>query len=112
MTLTNVYISILIMVAVTFFTRVFPFLFYGHNKPPKIIFFVGKYIPPVVITILVIYCLKDVTWGRVPYGFNEMIAVLLVVMLHVWWRNPLLSIFGATLFYMYLVQSAVLNGLL
>jgi branched-subunit amino acid transport protein AzlD len=100
------------MAAVTFFTRVFPFLFYRHKKPPEIILFVGKYIPPVVITILVVYCLKDIDWGKAPYGFNEMLAVLLVFILHGWRRNPLLSIFGATLFYMFLAQTAVINRLM
>lgn len=112
MSLTNVYISIVIIAVVTFFTRVFPFLFYGHKEPPQVILFVGKYIPPVIITILVIYCLKDIEFYILPYGLNEIIAVLLVFLLHRWGRNPLISIFGSTLAYMFLTQTAVIQKIM
>jgi branched-subunit amino acid transport protein AzlD len=97
------------MTAITFFTRVFPFLFFGRKKPPEIIGFVGKYIPPVVITILVLYCLKDINLDKAPYGLEELLAVITVIVLHLWRGNPLLSIFGATVLYMSLLQSAVLT---
>lgn len=112
MSLTNVYLSIAIIAAITFFTRVVPFLFFRNRKPPEVILFVGKYIPPIVITILVIYCLKDIRWDKIPYGLNECIAVSLVIILHLWRRNSLISIFGATIAYMFLLQSDILSNIM
>lgn len=109
MTLTSALLATIIIACITFFTRVFPFLFFGQKQPPKLITFVGKYIPPIVITILVIYCLKDINFSVAPYGFNEILAVLTVATLHLWKNNPMISIFGATVLYMFLLQSEILR---
>lgn len=111
MSLNNVYVAIAVIAAITLFTRAFPFLFFDRSQPPELLLFVGKYIPPVIMTILVLYCLKDIKWGSVPHGLNEVLAVLAVVLLHAWKRNPLLSIFGSTVLYMLLVQTRILTAL-
>ena len=112
MSLTNVFIAIGIMAFITFLTRVFPFLFFRNGQPPEMILFIGKFIPPTLITILVVYCLKDIPLERLPYGFNELIAVLVVIVLHLKVGNPLVSIFGGTLLYMFLIQSSIIRTLL
>lgn len=66
--------------------------------------YLGKVLPPAVIGILIIFCLKDTSIVNSPYGIPEMLAVAVVVLLHVWKRNSLISILGGTVFYMYLVQ--------
>lgn len=89
----------------TFFTRVFPFALFGKGKEvPTIIKTLGDLLPPAVIAILVVYCLKTIDLRVMPHGFPELLAVLVVVFLHLWKRNNLLSIGGGTLFYMVLVQ--------
>lgn len=112
MSLTNVFIAIAIMAAITFLTRVFPFLFFRNGQPPEVILFIGKYIPPTLITILVIYCLKDINLVNTPYGCNELIAAIMVVALHLRLGNPLISIFGATAVYMFLIQSEIIGRLI
>jgi len=57
------------------------------------------------MTILVFYSIKDVAWFTSPFGLPEIIGILLVVILHLWKRNPLISIFGGTIVYMILVQA-------
>lgn len=109
---TNVFISIAIMASITFLTRVFPFLFFRKGEMPKIVLFIGKFIPPTLITILVIYCLKDVNFGNISNICNTLIAVVMVVIFHLRLRNPLVSIFGATLIYMVLIQSDVISKLI
>ncbi len=90
----------------TFFTRAFPFVLFGKGKEvPQIIKTLGDLLPPAVIAILVVYCLKGVDLRLMPYGLPELLAVLAVVFLHLWRRNNLLSIGGGTLIYMVLVQS-------
>lgn len=99
-------IAIIIAVAVTiFFTRLIPFLFFPKGKEvPPVIQYLGKVLPPAVIGMLVIYCLKAVSFASVSYWAPEFIAVAVVIVLHVWKRNNLLSIGVGTVLYMFLVQ--------
>jgi len=96
--------AILVMVVVNYMTRVLPFLFYRGKTPPAPILFLEQYFPPVIMTILVFYSLKDINFQAAPYGSYELSAVAVTVALHLIFKNYLLSIFGATLFYMGLVQ--------
>ena len=75
----------------------------GKEIPP-IIRYLGRVLPPAVIGMLVIYCLKNVSVLAAPFGLPEFIAVAAVIMLHVWKRNNLLSIGAGTALYMFLIQ--------
>ena len=99
--------AIILVVAVTiFFTRLIPFLFFPKGKEvPPVIQYLGKYLPPAVIGMLVVYCLKAVSFTQVSNFLPEVIAVSVVVVLHCWKRNNLLSIGTGTILYMFLVQS-------
>lgn len=85
-------------------TRAFPFALFSRRDPPRAIRFVEKYIPPAVMAILVVYCLKDIRWACWPSGLRELIALLAVVALHLWKKNAMLSIFGGTALYMVLIR--------
>ena len=101
-------LSILIIVIVgitTFVTRAIPFLIFRDGKKiPETVKYLGGALPPAVIGMLVIYCLKDVRISGAAHGLPELIAVAAVVVLHVWKRNNLLSIGVGTVLYMFLVQ--------
>jgi branched-subunit amino acid transport protein AzlD len=111
MPLSRVFIAIFIIAAVTFFTRVFPFLFFSRRKPPKILDFIQQYIPPMVMVIFVIYSIKDTSWTSAPFGLPEIISLLFVTIIHLWKNNPLISIFGGTILYMIFVQTGILKTL-
>lgn len=100
-------VIIIVLVAITTFaTRLIPFiLFPSGKKVPKTVEQLGKVLPPAVIGMLVIYCLKSVSPLTYPFGLPELIAGLLVVVLHIWKRNNLLSIGVGTVVYMVLVQT-------
>ncbi len=83
-------------------TRAFPFVLFSRRDPPRIIRFVERFIPPMVMAVLVVYCLKDVEWAVWPSGIRELSALALVVLLHLWKKNAMLSIFGGTAFFMLL----------
>lgn len=105
----SVFRSLMIIAVVAgtiFFTRLFPFLFFppGREIPPMVQY-LGKVLPPAVIGMLVIYCLKEVQLTAYPYGIPEAVSVLAVVLLHLWKRNNLLSIGAGTVLYMFLVQA-------
>lgn len=105
MTLTQQIITVAMVVLGTAVTRFLPFLVFPSGKPtPKYVQFLGKFLPAAVFGLLVIYSLKDVNVFAGSHGIPEMIAILLVIILHVWKRQMLLSIEGGTVCYMLLVQ--------
>ena len=98
-------IMIAVIAAVTILLRFLPFLvFGGKRKTPEIITYLGKVLPCAIMGMLVVFCLKGVSPTVYPYGLPELIACVLVVVLHVWKRNTLLSIVGGTACYMVLIQ--------
>lgn len=99
----NAAILIAAMSITTILLRFLPFLVFKKETPPYISY-LGKVLPPAIIGMLVIYCLKDVTPTASPYGIPELIAAACVVILQVWKRNSLISILTGTLIYMILVQ--------
>ena len=99
-------ILIIAVVAVcTLLTRALPFmLFGGKRKVPRAVVYLGKILPSAMIATLVVYCLKNVSFVQAPHGLPELIAIALVVALHLWKRNTLLSVAGGTVCYMVLIQ--------
>ena len=115
--------SIAVMAVVTFLTRFLPFLLFDRgDSPPKLVLYLGRVLPPAVIAMLIIYCLRSPA-VEVPAQLTQgmpgalaavvsffvgwapqLIAGAVVVVLHAWKRNNLLSIFGGTILYMILVQ--------
>ena len=90
---------------VTAALRFLPFLiFSGRRKIPAVITYLGKVLPYAIMGMLVVYCLKDMTFLSAPYGIPELLGCLIVAALHVWKRNTLLSIGAGTVAYMLLVQ--------
>ncbi|MDD3223403.1 MAG: AzlD domain-containing protein [Clostridium sp.] len=98
-------IAILVMGAVTFGIRVSPFILFGKRKTtPKCVVYIGKYLPPAVMVMLIIYCLRNIKLYSFPFGIPEAIGIITVAALHVWKHNNLLSIIGGTIVYMVEVQ--------
>ena len=96
---------ILVAVLVTAATRFIPFLIFGEKrKTPPIIEYLGTVLPCAIMGMLVVYCLKDVSFVKGSFGIPELISCAVVAALHVWKRNSLLSIGGGTVCYMLLVQ--------
>lgn len=94
-----------VMAIVTFILRAFPFLvFSGKRETPKFVIYLGKVLPYAIIGMLVVYCVKDISFDTVSHFLPYIIAGAVVVLLHVWRRNTLLSIIAGTLSYMALVQ--------
>jgi len=98
-------IAILVIAIVTFAIRVAPFILFGKDKAtPKYIVYIGNYLPPAVMSMLIIYCLKNVSISQFPFGLPEVIGIITVATLHIWKRNNLISIIGGTAIYMMSVQ--------
>lgn len=97
--------TILIVVCGTFATRCLPFLLFPENKtPPSCIQYLGTVLPPAMIGLLVVYCLKDSVRGDLR-DLPAFTAILFILLLHRWKKNSLLSIGAGTFVYMLLVQA-------
>lgn len=100
------FLIILLVALTTFATRVAPFLIFPKGKEiPKTIQYLGKVLTPAIIGMLVVYCLRNTAILSAPHGIPELIAVVVVAVLHVWKRNNLLSIGVGTALYMVLIQT-------
>ena len=76
-------VLIAVMAAVTILLRFLPFMVFRRETPPYIAY-LGKVLPPAIIGMLVIYCLKDITPLARPFGIPELIATACVVGAQVW----------------------------
>lgn len=90
--------------AVTIALRFAPFVVFGSRKTPEYISYLGRVLPYAIMGMLVVFCLKNVSFTAAPHGIPEFIGVAVTAGLHLWKRNTLLSIIGGTVCYMLLVQ--------
>ncbi len=105
MTASQQLITIGMVILGTVLTRFLPFLLFPAGKPtPNYIRYLGTALPSAVFGLLVVYCLKGISLFSGSHGLPEMLAIAVVIGLHAWKRQMLLSIAGGTLCYMLLVQ--------
>ena len=98
-------LSIAVIAFVTAMLRFLPFiLFDGKRKTPKRIEKLGKILPYAIMGMLVVYCLKGMSFESISGFLPQIIACAVVAILHIWKRNTLISIVCGTVCYMVLVQ--------
>ncbi len=91
------------MSVVTILLRALPFIIF-RKETPGYISYLGRVLPPAIIGMLVVYCLKDITPAAFPFGLPELISSASVVGMQLWKRNALISILCGTAVYMLLFQ--------
>ena len=92
--------------AVTWALRAFPFLVYGRRPLPRMVQYLGKALPPAIMTVLVIYCLRDTDFVSSPHGIPQLAACAVTVLLQILRKNMYLSIIAGTACYMLLISMA------
>ena len=98
-------LMIAVIAVVTALLRFLPFLIFNGRRPvPAVIRYLGAVLPYSVMSMLVVYCLKDVSFGNHTDWIPSLLSVGAVIVLHIWKRNTLLSIIGATVCYMVLIR--------
>ena len=97
-------VLIAVMAIVSLLMRALPFIVFGKGKIPKAVQYLGNVLPGALMGMLVIYCFKSTVVTSFPFGLPELIATAVVVGLHLWKKNTLLSIGVGTVLYMILVQ--------
>ena len=94
-----------VIALVTLFTRALPFLLFDHGeRPPRWVTYLGQVLPPAIMALLVVYCLRNIDLLAGNHGLPQLICVAVAALLHLWKGNPLVSIFGATALYMALIR--------
>ena len=88
-------LTIAVCAAATMLTRFLPFLVFGSR---------GSRVPAAIFGMLIVYCLKGVSFATGSHGIPEAIAIGVTVALHKWKHQTLVSIAGGTLCYVLLVQ--------
>lgn len=102
---TYLVLAILLCAVCTLILRAVPFLlFRGKNGMPPIVRRLAGKLPPAIIAVLVVYCLKGLPTSDMGTVGASLVAVASVVALHLWKRNTLLSIAGGTAVYMALLR--------
>ena len=96
-------VLVAVMAAVTILLRFLPFLIF-RKQTPAYIAYLGKVLPAAIIGMLVIYCLKDVSFRSAPFGIPELLAAASVGGIQALKRNSLISILSGTAVYMILIR--------
>ena len=105
MTISQQIITIAMCVLGTVLMRFLPFVIFSPKRPtPKYIQYLGKMLPGAIFSMLIIYCLRNVSLFSGSHGLPELIAIAVTAALQRWKRNMLLSLFAGTALYMLLVQ--------
>ena len=85
-----------------------PFAIFNEKRPtPAFVQYLGKFLPPAVFGMLVVYCLRNVDIVSAPHGLPEFISVIVTGALHIWKRQMLLSIVGGNICYMLLIHMMI-----
>ena len=93
-----------VIALVTIGLRFVPFWIFRNRETPPFVSYLGKVLPFSIMGMLVVYCLRSVSFSAPDQWLPALLSVSLVVVLHLWKRNTLLSIIGGTLCHMILVQ--------
>ena len=98
-----------VMAAATMITRFAPFLIPERWTKNRFVRIAKNFLPPAILLLLVVYSLKDTKFDTPPHGLAEAISLALVLLVHLWKKNALLSIALGTACYMVLTQTGVLK---
>ena len=89
----------------TLLTRAAPFVIFGGKREmPEALRRLTAVLPPAIIAVLVVYCLKGLTTAGAVEIISTAAALISVVILHLWKENTLLSIAAGTIIYMALIR--------
>lgn len=105
MTSAQIAITIAVIALGTIITRFIAFIIFpAGRQAPEFVLYLGRVLPPAVFAMLLVYCLKDVNLLAGSHGLPEAIAIIITTLLHLKWRQMLVSVAGGTISYMLLIQ--------
>lgn len=101
-----IFLAIIIVAIITGLIRSAPFLILGGKKDlPEYVKYLGSALPPAIMVILVVYCLRNIQISSFPFGMAEIISVLLIIVIQSIKNSTFFSILIGTLAYMILIRT-------
>lgn len=105
MTSAQMVVTVAIAVAGTVATRFLPYLLFKEGRPvPATVQYLGYVLPPAVFGLLVVYCLRNVSFVGGTFGVPELVSLAVVAILYAWRRDMLVPMVGGTAAYMLLIR--------
>lgn len=99
------FVMIVLVALMTFALRAFPFvIFSGKKQLPDMMVALEKQLPCAIMILLVVYCIKGVSFFDASSWVSTFAGVSVTVLVHLKKKNVLLSILAGTLVYMVFVQ--------
>ena len=96
---------ILTMSLITIALRALPFgIFSGKRRVPEAVLYLGQVLPSAALGMLVVYCLRDISFSAAPWGLPELLSCGAVALTQLIKRNTILSILAGTILYMLLIH--------
>ncbi len=114
LTINQTLLCVFLIGILMFSLRLLPFIIFYKKEPSSFFKFSGKYIPAISIAVLFIACLREKTTDLIffadknhdAFSAGSVAAGLLgitgCIILHLWKKNSMISIFGGTIIYMIL----------
>lgn len=102
---TRLFIAVFIVAAVTAAIRFLPFIIFGgKRKTPEAVLYLGRVLPCAIMGMLVVYCLKDISFSSASGFLPHIIAGAVTAGLYALKKNSLLSVLGGTACFMILLR--------
>lgn len=97
-------IVVLISIAITFGLRALPFIAFRNRSMPEWLNYLGKVLPPTIMAVLVVYCLKEVPYDWSYTGVAGIAGVLVTIVSYKKTHNTFLGILLGTVTNMLLLH--------
>ena len=97
-------ILILIAAAVTVMSRLAAFVVFKKGRTPDFITWLGRQLPGAVMAMLLVYCLKDISFESAGAFIPALAGVAVTAAVHVYKKQMMLSIVIGTAAYMILLN--------
>lgn len=83
MTHLEMFITVTVVVATTVLTRFLPYMIFSEGREiPKTVTYLGKVLAPAVFGMLVVYCLKNVSFVSGTFGIPEIASLIVITLLY------------------------------
>lgn len=102
-------LATVVMAVITFLLRGLPFWIFGrkNRQVPRVIVYLGEVLPRATMVMLVVYCLRNVSFTVFSSAFPTIVGIAVVVILQVWKKNSIISVFLGTATYMFCLRLAI-----
>jgi branched-subunit amino acid transport protein AzlD len=99
-------VFILLVIAVlTYAARLFPYVVFGRRKEiPPVITYIGEVLPPAVMVVLLVYCVRNTDFLRYPFGIPVAAGFGATFLLYRLTKNYLAAMVCGTVLYMILIR--------